>query len=117
MTTALHTSSLTSRPLLARGKVRDNYAVGTDRILMVASDRISATSIETGNAPVLTTRRSRAIAASAPCAPSSLVANWATVWAAGGAAVGRLSDGGRTQRAVNVALAVVLAASVAFIWV
>ena len=42
MTTALHTSSLTSLPLLARGKVRDNYAVGTDRILMVASDRISA---------------------------------------------------------------------------
>jgi phosphoribosylaminoimidazole-succinocarboxamide synthase len=40
--TALHTSSLHSLPLLARGKVRDNYAVGTDRILMVASDRISA---------------------------------------------------------------------------
>jgi phosphoribosylaminoimidazole-succinocarboxamide synthase len=42
MTSALHTSSLTSLPLLARGKVRDNYAVGDDRILMVASDRISA---------------------------------------------------------------------------
>ena len=42
MTTALHTSALTSLPLLARGKVRDNYAVGNDRILMVASDRISA---------------------------------------------------------------------------
>ncbi len=44
MTTAslLHTSKLHSLPLLARGKVRDNYAVGTDRILMVASDRISA---------------------------------------------------------------------------
>jgi phosphoribosylaminoimidazole-succinocarboxamide synthase len=42
MTAALHTSALTSLPLLARGKVRDNYAVGTDRILMVASDRISA---------------------------------------------------------------------------
>ncbi len=42
MTLALHTSSLTSLPLLARGKVRDNYAVGQDRILMVASDRISA---------------------------------------------------------------------------
>ncbi len=41
-TTALHTSTLASLPLLARGKVRDNYAVGTDRILMVASDRISA---------------------------------------------------------------------------
>ena len=42
MTAALHTSALTSLPLLARGKVRDNYAVGTDRILMVASDRLSA---------------------------------------------------------------------------
>jgi len=38
----LHTSDLASLPLLARGKVRDNYAVGEDRILMVASDRISA---------------------------------------------------------------------------
>ena len=42
MTQAVHTSSLHSLPLLARGKVRDNYAVGEDRILMVASDRISA---------------------------------------------------------------------------
>ena len=33
---------LRSLPLLARGKVRDNYAVGSDRILMVASDRLSA---------------------------------------------------------------------------
>ena len=39
---ALHTSSITSLHLLARGKVRDNYAVGTDRLLMVASDRVSA---------------------------------------------------------------------------
>jgi phosphoribosylaminoimidazole-succinocarboxamide synthase len=42
MPNALHTSALNSLPLLARGKVRDNYAVGEDRILMVASDRISA---------------------------------------------------------------------------
>jgi phosphoribosylaminoimidazole-succinocarboxamide synthase len=42
MVSALHTSSITSLPLLARGKVRDNYAVGSDRILMVASDRLSA---------------------------------------------------------------------------
>ena len=41
-TTALHTANLSSLPLLARGKVRDNYAVGGDRLLMVASDRISA---------------------------------------------------------------------------
>ena len=39
---ALLETSLHSLPLLARGKVRDNYAVGDDRILMVASDRISA---------------------------------------------------------------------------
>ncbi len=44
MTHALHTSALKSLPLLARGKVRDNYAVGDDRILMVASDRLSAPS-------------------------------------------------------------------------
>jgi phosphoribosylaminoimidazole-succinocarboxamide synthase len=42
MNLAVHTSSITSLPLLARGKVRDNYAVDNDRILMVASDRLSA---------------------------------------------------------------------------
>ncbi|MFG6448709.1 phosphoribosylaminoimidazolesuccinocarboxamide synthase [Roseateles sp. BYS180W] len=42
MSTALHTSNLSSLPLIARGKVRENYAVGDDRILMIASDRISA---------------------------------------------------------------------------
>jgi phosphoribosylaminoimidazole-succinocarboxamide synthase len=42
MAAALHTSHIASLPLLARGKVRDNYAVGSDRILMVASDRLSA---------------------------------------------------------------------------
>lgn len=35
-------SHLTSLPLLSRGKVRDNYAVGKDRLLMIASDRLSA---------------------------------------------------------------------------
>ncbi len=39
---------LHSLPLLARGKVRDNYAVGDDRILMVASDRISAFDVVMG---------------------------------------------------------------------
>ncbi len=42
MTSALLTTSITSLPLLARGKVRDNYAVGDDRMLMVATDRLSA---------------------------------------------------------------------------
>ena len=39
---SVHTSNIASLTLLARGKVRDNYAVGSDRILMVASDRLSA---------------------------------------------------------------------------
>jgi phosphoribosylaminoimidazole-succinocarboxamide synthase len=39
---ALLTTTITSLPLLARGKVRDNYAVGDDRMLMVATDRLSA---------------------------------------------------------------------------
>ncbi|MDO8376495.1 MAG: phosphoribosylaminoimidazolesuccinocarboxamide synthase, partial [Aquabacterium sp.] len=47
-TPALLESRLHSLPLLARGKVRDNYAVGDDRILMVASDRISAFDVVMG---------------------------------------------------------------------
>ena len=39
---AVPTTNLHSLPLLARGKVRDIYAVGADRLLMVASDRLSA---------------------------------------------------------------------------
>jgi phosphoribosylaminoimidazole-succinocarboxamide synthase len=42
MVAALLESTLHSLPLLARGKVRDNYAVGDHRLLMVASDRLSA---------------------------------------------------------------------------
>ncbi len=42
MPQALYESSLHSLPLLGRGKVRENYAVGSDRLLMVASDRLSA---------------------------------------------------------------------------
>ena len=39
---ALYQSNLHSLPLLGRGKVRDNYAVGDDRLLIVTSDRLSA---------------------------------------------------------------------------
>ncbi len=48
MDRALHESSLHSLPLLARGKVRDNYAVGADRLLMIASDRLSAFDVVMG---------------------------------------------------------------------
>ncbi|MCX7962509.1 MAG: phosphoribosylaminoimidazolesuccinocarboxamide synthase [Burkholderiales bacterium] len=38
----LYESRLASLPLVGRGKVRDLYAVGADRLLIVASDRLSA---------------------------------------------------------------------------
>ena len=48
MAEALLESRLHSLPLLARGKVRDNYAVGADRLLMIASDRLSAFDVVMG---------------------------------------------------------------------
>ena len=44
----LFESSIRSLPLIGRGKVRENYAVGTDRMLMVASDRLSAFDVVMG---------------------------------------------------------------------
>ena len=48
MTAALLESTIRSLPLVAKGKVRDNYAVGTDRLLMVATDRLSAFDVVMG---------------------------------------------------------------------
>ncbi|MCH7660810.1 MAG: phosphoribosylaminoimidazolesuccinocarboxamide synthase [Euryarchaeota archaeon] len=42
MTETLFESTLESLPLISRGKVRDNYAVDDDHLLIVASDRLSA---------------------------------------------------------------------------
>jgi phosphoribosylaminoimidazole-succinocarboxamide synthase len=42
VTTTLHTSHLPGLPLLHRGKVRDVYGLDDKRLLMVASDRLSA---------------------------------------------------------------------------
>lgn len=39
---SLYQSSIASLPLLGHGKVRDNYAVGNDKILIVTTDRLSA---------------------------------------------------------------------------
>ncbi|KGC78229.1 phosphoribosylaminoimidazolesuccinocarboxamide synthase [Burkholderia pseudomallei] len=38
----LYESTLRSLPLLGRGKVRDNYAFGNDKLLIVTTDRLSA---------------------------------------------------------------------------
>jgi threonine/homoserine/homoserine lactone efflux protein len=48
---------------------------------------------------------------------AAVILGTAAVWAAGGAVLRRMVDDGRTPRAVSVALALVLAASVAFIWI
>ncbi len=40
--TALYESSIKSLPFVYRGKVRDTYAVGPDKLLMVTTDRLSA---------------------------------------------------------------------------
>lgn len=42
MSEPLYESHITSLPLLARGKVRDMYAVGDDKLLIVTTDRLSA---------------------------------------------------------------------------
>ena len=39
---ALYTSSIQSLPLLSKGKVRDVYAIGDDKLLMITTDRLSA---------------------------------------------------------------------------
>lgn len=42
MAQALYQSAIKSLPLLGRGKVRDMYALGDDKLLIIATDRISA---------------------------------------------------------------------------
>ena len=45
---ALYESNLHSLPRLSRGKVRENYAVGADQLLIVTSDRLSAFDVNMG---------------------------------------------------------------------
>src|SRR6187397_1707697 len=40
--TPVYESTIASLPLLGRGKVRDIYAVGSDKLLIVTTDRLSA---------------------------------------------------------------------------
>ena len=42
MTAPLFESTITSLPLLNKGKVRDIYAVDADKLLIVTTDRLSA---------------------------------------------------------------------------
>lgn len=45
---ALYESSIKSLPLISKGKVRDIYAVGDDKLLMVTTDRLSAFDVVMG---------------------------------------------------------------------
>ncbi len=47
-TLPLYHSTLRSLPLLSRGKVRDNYALGDDALLIVTTDRLSAFDVVLG---------------------------------------------------------------------
>ena len=45
---ALYESSIKSLPLISKGKVRDIYAIGDDKLLMVTTDRLSAFDVVMG---------------------------------------------------------------------
>jgi len=45
---ALYSTSIQSLPLLSKGKVRDVYAVGDDKLLMITTDRLSAFDVVMG---------------------------------------------------------------------
>ncbi len=49
MSQPLYESTLTSLPKIASGKVRDIYAVGADKMLLVTSDRLSAFDVVLGD--------------------------------------------------------------------
>jgi threonine/homoserine/homoserine lactone efflux protein len=99
--------AVVARPLGLLGAVGFQFANPKGWLFALAA---AGTFLPPGLAPV-----AGGLVVAATCA--TVILGTATVWAAGGAAVGRLTDGGRTQRAVNLTLAAVLAVSVAFIWV
>jgi threonine/homoserine/homoserine lactone efflux protein len=99
--------AVVARPLGLLGAVAFQFANPKGWLFALAA---AGTFLPPGLPPV-----AGGLAVAATCA--TVILPTAAVWAAGGAAVGRLTDGGGSRRAVNVALALVLAASVAFIWV
>jgi threonine/homoserine/homoserine lactone efflux protein len=69
----------------------------------------AATFLPPGRAPLL-----GGLVVAATCAV--VILGSAAVWAAGGVALGRIAGGGHMRRGINLALALVLAASVALVW-
>ena len=98
--------AVVARPLGLGGAVAFQFANPKGWLFALAA---AGTFLPPGRSPL-----AGGLVVAATCA--TVILGTAAVWAAGGAALGRLADGGG-RRAVNVALAIVLAASVAFIWV
>jgi threonine/homoserine/homoserine lactone efflux protein len=99
--------AVVARPLGLLGAVAFQFANPKGWLFALAA---AGTFLPPGLTPV-----AGGLVVAATCA--TVILPTAAVWAAGGAAVGHLTDGGDSRRAVNVALALVLAVSVAFIWV
>jgi threonine/homoserine/homoserine lactone efflux protein len=99
--------TVVARPLGLPGAVAFQFANPKGWLFALAA---AGTFLPPGRTPV-----AGALVVAGTCA--TVILGTAALWAAGGAALHRLTDGGRTQRAVNLALALVLAGSVAFIWV
>jgi threonine/homoserine/homoserine lactone efflux protein len=99
--------AVVARPLGLLGAVAFQFANPKAWLFALAA---AGTFLPPGLAPV-----AGGLEVAATCA--TVILGTATVWAAGGAALRWLTDGGRAQRVVNLALAlIVLAASVALIW-
>jgi len=96
-----------SRPLGVLGGAAFQFANPKAVLFALAA---AGTFLPVGLAPV-----AGGLAVAATCAVVILAT--AAVWAAGGAALSRIVDDERTYRTINLALALILAASVAFIWI
>jgi len=99
--------TVVSRPLGVLGAAAFQFANPKAWLFALA---VAGTFLPPGLPPV-----AGGLAVAATCAV--VILPTAAVWAAGGAALTRIVDDGRAQRVVNVALALILAASVAFIWI
>ena len=101
------TRAVASRPLGVVNAAAFQFANPKAWLFALAA---AGTFLPPGLAPV-----TGGLAVAATCAVVILAT--AAVWAAGGAVLHRIVDDGRAQRVINIVLALILAASVAFIWV
>lgn len=99
--------AVVSRPLGVLGGAAFQFANPKSWLFGLAA---AGTFLPPGLAPV-----AGGLVVAATCAV--VIVPSASVWAAGGAALNRIVDSERSQRAVRITLALILAASVAFIWI